>query len=82
MAERERLTGALRERGLDVADSQANFVWLALGDRTLDVVLGQSLDTVESLEQIVLMPAEGSQEGEEGQQGEGQLGEEGQPQPA
>ena len=51
------------------------------GDRTLDVVLGQSLDTVESLEQIVLMPAEGSQEAEEGQPGEGQLGEEGQPQP-
>ena len=51
------------------------------GDRTLDVVLGQSLDTVESLEQIVLMPAEGSQEAEEGQPGEGQLSEEGQPQP-
>jgi len=28
--ERERLTGALRERGLDVSDSQANFVWLAV----------------------------------------------------
>ena len=33
VAERERLTGALRERGLDVADSQANFVWLPLGER-------------------------------------------------
>src|SRR5699024_612392 len=33
------------------------------GDRTLDVVLGQSLDSIESLEQIMLMPAEdGGQE--------------------
>jgi histidinol-phosphate aminotransferase len=32
-AERDRLTAALRERGLDVADSQANFVWLPLGER-------------------------------------------------
>lgn len=32
-AERERLTGALRERGLDVADSQANFVWLPVGEQ-------------------------------------------------
>ena len=31
-AERERLTGALRERGFDVSDSQANFVWLAVGE--------------------------------------------------
>jgi len=31
-AERERLTGALRDRGLDVSDSQANFVWLAVGE--------------------------------------------------
>jgi histidinol-phosphate aminotransferase len=31
-AERERLTAALRERGLDVSDSQANFVWLPVGD--------------------------------------------------
>ena len=30
--ERERLTAALRERGLDVSDSQANFVWLAVGE--------------------------------------------------
>ncbi len=28
-AERPRLTGALRERGFEVADSQANFVWAA-----------------------------------------------------
>jgi histidinol-phosphate aminotransferase len=33
-AERERLTAELRERGLDVSDSQANFVWLALGEET------------------------------------------------
>src|SRR4029450_9957602 len=32
VAERERLTAALRERGLDVADSQANFVWLPVGE--------------------------------------------------
>jgi histidinol-phosphate aminotransferase len=32
--ERGRLTGALRDRGLDVADSQANFVWLPVGERT------------------------------------------------
>jgi histidinol-phosphate aminotransferase len=31
-AERERLTAALRERGLDVSDSQANFVWLPVGE--------------------------------------------------
>ena len=34
VAERDRLTAALRERGLDVADSQANFVWLPVGERT------------------------------------------------
>jgi histidinol-phosphate aminotransferase len=33
VAERERLTGALRERGLDVADSQANFLWLPVGEQ-------------------------------------------------
>jgi len=33
VAERARLTAALRERGLGVADSQANFVWLPLGER-------------------------------------------------
>ena len=32
-AERERLTGALRERGLDVSGSQANFVWLPVGEQ-------------------------------------------------
>jgi histidinol-phosphate aminotransferase len=35
--ERERLTAALRERGLDVSDSQANFVWLPLGERSAEV---------------------------------------------
>ena len=34
VAERDRLTAALRERGLDVADSQANFVWLPAGEQT------------------------------------------------
>jgi histidinol-phosphate aminotransferase len=34
VAERDRLTAALRNRGLDVADSQANFVWLPLGEET------------------------------------------------
>src|SRR5215218_4810495 len=37
VAERDRLTASLRERGLDVADSQANFVWLPLGERTTAV---------------------------------------------
>jgi histidinol-phosphate aminotransferase len=32
--ERARLTAALRERGFDVADSQANFVWLPVGEQT------------------------------------------------
>ncbi|MGY1832548.1 histidinol-phosphate transaminase [Geodermatophilus sp. SYSU D01180] len=32
VAERERLTAALRGRGLEVPDSQANFVWLPLGE--------------------------------------------------
>ena len=31
-SERDRLTAALRGRGLEVADSQANFVWLAVGE--------------------------------------------------
>jgi histidinol-phosphate aminotransferase len=35
VAERGRLTTALRERGLDVADSQANFVWLPVGEQAL-----------------------------------------------
>ncbi len=33
VAERERLTGELRGRGFDVADSQANFVWLPVGEQ-------------------------------------------------
>jgi histidinol-phosphate aminotransferase len=33
VAERDRLTAALRERGLEVPDSQANFVWLPVEDR-------------------------------------------------
>ncbi|MBN1093892.1 histidinol-phosphate transaminase [Blastococcus sp. TML/M2B] len=37
VAERARLTAALRERGFDVADSQANFVWLPLGERTAEL---------------------------------------------
>ena len=45
------------------------------GDRTLDVVLGQSLDSIESLEQIMLMPAE------DGGQEEPQQGPDGQPLP-
>jgi len=37
VAERDRLTAALRGRGVPVADSQANFVWLPLGGRTAEV---------------------------------------------
>src|SRR6476619_3848360 len=33
--ERDRLTAALRDRGFDVADSQANFLWLPVGDDAL-----------------------------------------------
>ncbi len=33
VSERERVTGALRALSVDVPDSQANFVWLPLGDR-------------------------------------------------
>jgi len=33
VAERERLTTAVRDRGFDVADSQANFVWLPVGEQ-------------------------------------------------
>src|SRR4051812_12328209 len=36
-AERDRLTGALRERGLSVSDSQANFVWLPTGEATAEL---------------------------------------------
>ena len=50
------------------------------GDRTLDVVLGQSVESIESLEQIVLMPAEGGDAGQDGAQPgeEGQEGQDGQ----
>jgi hydrophobic/amphiphilic exporter-1 (mainly G- bacteria), HAE1 family len=44
------------------------------GERTLDVVLGQGLDSIESLEQIVLMPADGGEQEE-------QQGPDGQPLP-
>jgi histidinol-phosphate aminotransferase len=37
VAERARLTDALRQRGFDVSDSQANFVWLPTGERTTDL---------------------------------------------
>src|SRR3954453_2436020 len=37
VAERARLTEQLRGRGLTVSDSQANFVWLPLGERTTEV---------------------------------------------
>jgi histidinol-phosphate aminotransferase len=37
VAERDRLTAALRGRGLPVADSQANFVWLPLGEQAAEV---------------------------------------------
>jgi histidinol-phosphate aminotransferase len=33
VAERTRLTTALRERGLEVSDTQANFVWLPVGEQ-------------------------------------------------
>ena len=39
-------------------------------DRTMDVVLGQSIDSIESLEGIVLMPSDSSAGGD-GQQGQG-----------
>ena len=35
VAERDRLTAGLRERGFDVADSQANFVWLPVGEQAV-----------------------------------------------
>jgi histidinol-phosphate aminotransferase len=37
VTERERLTAALRDRGLEVSDSQANFVWLPTGERTAEL---------------------------------------------
>ena len=48
------------------------------GDRTLDVVLGQNVESIESLEQIVLMPAEGGDAGQQGGQDGAQPGQEGQ----
>ena len=38
VAERARVTAALREAGYTVPPSQANFVWLPLAERTLDFV--------------------------------------------
>ncbi|WP_270408283.1 efflux RND transporter permease subunit [Brachybacterium paraconglomeratum] len=46
------------------------------GDRTLDVVLGQSIDSLESLEGIVLMPSDDASGGDA--QGAGQQGADGQ----
>lgn len=40
VAERERVTAALRERGWTIPDSQANFVFLPAGDRTDDICAG------------------------------------------
>jgi histidinol-phosphate aminotransferase len=37
VAERDRLTASLRERGYDVADSQANFVWLPVGEQATEL---------------------------------------------
>lgn len=37
VAERERLLPRLRSLGLEVPDSQANFVWLPVGDRALEL---------------------------------------------
>jgi histidinol-phosphate aminotransferase len=34
VTERDRVTEALRKLGVEVPDSQANFVWLPLGDRS------------------------------------------------
>jgi histidinol-phosphate aminotransferase len=36
VAERERVTAGLRDLGRPIPDAQGNFVWFALGDRTLD----------------------------------------------
>ncbi|MBS9535062.1 histidinol-phosphate transaminase [Mycobacterium sp. M1] len=38
VAERERVSAALRQAGYDLPASQANFVWLPLAERTLDFV--------------------------------------------
>ncbi|NMA76860.1 MAG: efflux RND transporter permease subunit, partial [Actinomycetales bacterium] len=50
------------------------------GERTLDVVLGQSVESIESLEQIVLMPSEDGAGGQDqqGQQDGAPQGQEGQ----
>ncbi|KGM14965.1 histidinol-phosphate transaminase [Actinotalea fermentans] len=37
VAERERVLAGLRAQGWDVPESQANFVWLATGERTVDL---------------------------------------------
>ena len=37
VAERDRLTAALRARDIPVEDSQANFVWLPMGEQTMPV---------------------------------------------
>jgi histidinol-phosphate aminotransferase len=36
VAERERVVSALREQGWDLSDTQANFVWFGLGERSGD----------------------------------------------
>ena len=36
VAERGRVVAGLRAQGWDIPDSEANFVWLELGDRTMD----------------------------------------------
>jgi histidinol-phosphate aminotransferase len=36
VAERGRVVAALREQGFDLPEAQGNFVWLGLGDRTLE----------------------------------------------
>jgi histidinol-phosphate aminotransferase len=40
IAERDRLTTAVRKLVPDVPDSQANFVWLPLGERSVDFAKG------------------------------------------
>ena len=37
VAERERVVAAVRAQGWEVADTQANFYWLAVGDRTQEI---------------------------------------------
>jgi histidinol-phosphate aminotransferase len=37
VAERDRLGEALRDRGFEVSDSQANFLWLPVGERAADL---------------------------------------------